>query len=58
MVLSVDGQQVVQRFEVEGDPERPQTILWGEAYDEMLEIQDLIENASDDDEVREGVVLD
>lgn len=48
VVLSVDGATMHRDMTVTGDPESPATILWGEHWDEQLELWEA-EEAGDDE---------
>jgi photosystem II stability/assembly factor-like uncharacterized protein len=52
VVLTVDGTTMTRDFQVTGDPESPATILWGEHWDEQVELYEMEapETGLDDDE--------
>ena len=58
VVMTVDNTTLRQSLRIDADPDRPGAILWGERYDEILEIERMLnggddeEGAGDDDEQR------
>jgi hypothetical protein len=43
VVLQIGEEEYRQPVSVEGDPEFPEAVLWGEAYDEMLDVMGMFE---------------
>jgi hypothetical protein len=39
-VLDLGDEELTQPLRIKGDPEHPEAVLWGEAYDEMMEAFD------------------
>ncbi|MHC5026201.1 MAG: beta propeller repeat protein, partial [Planctomycetota bacterium] len=48
--LTVDGSEYTASFTIAGDPDHPEAVLWGESYDEWLEMNELLESGGEEDE--------
>ena len=53
--LRVGGETITQPLVVQGDPEYPEAVLWGEEYEEQLELEELLQGEDEEEEARPEV---
>lgn len=55
LALKVDNQILTETFEVLADPERPEIVLWGEAFDERQDLDRILDGGDEDEDEDAGV---